>query len=191
MKNFLGTTLAIFLLTSVAWSESFVSGLETGVCRTFEFALGDVNRHEMGNTGPSLNLSYPFLRGFSQNSILSAVGLTLDASILIPIQPRNYIDSWWITDFAFGAYVDLKINDLITLRPKILADTRVNIVESEERNVHGAYIDFGGKAGIDCLFDFFKNGLILKAGGGYMISPEKNRMSGYISMNAGLTYRFE
>ena len=96
-----------------------------------------------------------------------------------------------VLDLALGAYADLKISPLITLRPELSADARLNIVESEERDVHGLSFDFGAKAGLSALFDFFGNGLIFTLGADYVILPEKDNLCQYIAFKAGASYRFE
>ena len=79
---------------------------------------------------------------------------------------------------------------MITIRPELAADIRLNIVSSESRSAKGMYADFGAKAGATVLFDVFKNGVLLKAGAGYTIFPEKDHICHYIYINAGATYRF-
>lgn len=191
LKKFLLAVLAASLFALGAWSESFVSGLEAGVSGTFELAVGEMKKHEIGNVGAVLNVSYPLPLGFSGDSFLSAAGLSLDAGFLLPVGKKDYIDSWWGMDFALGAYVDLKINALITIRPTLVADLRLNMVSSEERNVDGAFMDFGGRVGVTGVFDIFKNGVLLKCGADYAIFPEKDNVCHYIGFNVGMMYRFE
>lgn len=173
-----------------AWADGWYSGLEVGGGTSFELALGDMHEHEVGNLGLTVDAAWPLPLGFPKDGCLSAVGLTAQAGVVIPVGKKNYIDSWWAMDLGLGAYVDLRINQLITIRPELAADMRLNIVSSESRSADGAYLDFGAKAGATVLFDVFKNGVLLKTGAGYSFFPEKDHVCHYIYINAGATYKF-
>ena len=173
-----------------AWADGWYSGLEVGGGTSFELALGDMHEHEVGNLGLSVDAAWPLPLGFPNDGFLSAVGLTAQTGVVIPVGNKNYIDSWWAMDLGLGAYVDLRINQLITIRPELAADMRLNIVSSESRSADGAYLDFGAKAGATVLFDVFKNGVLLKTGAGYSFFPEKDHVCHYIYINAGATYKF-
>lgn len=172
------------------WAEGWYSGLEVGGGVSFELALGDMRDHERGNLNLSLDAAWPLPLGFSKDGFISAVGLTAQTGVVVPVGKKDYIDSWRSMDFGLGAYVDLRISPLITVRPGLAADMRLNIVSSESRCADGAYLDFGVKAGATVLFDAFKNGILLKLGAGYAFFPEKEHICRYICINAGATYKF-
>ena len=182
-------TLAL-ALAGAAWADGGLKGLELGGGARFELAAGAMNEHEVGNIVVSADAAWPLPLGFSQDALLTAVGLAAETGFLFPVGKKDYIDSWWGLDFALGAYVDLRINDLITIRPELLADMRINKVESSGRDVNGAYPDFGAKLGATVIFDVFKNGVLLKAGAGYTIFPEKDNVCHYIGIDVGAAYRF-
>lgn len=172
-----------------SWAGGGLSGLELGGGASFELVLGAMNEHEAGNVGVSVDAAWPLPLGLSQKGPLTAVGLTADAGVLFPVGKKDYIDSWWGIDFGLGAYVDLKISDLITIRPELAADLRLNMVDSETQDVHGLFMDFGGRLGVDAVFDLSK-GLLVKAGAGYSIFPEKDNVCHYIGFDVGAAYRF-
>jgi hypothetical protein len=177
-------------LTGSSIKNQNTRGLELGGGARFELAAGAMKEHEVGNIVVSADAAWPLPLGFSQDGFLTAVGLTAETGFLFPVGKKDYIDSWWGLDFALGAYVDLRINDLITIRPELLADMRINKVESSGRNVNGAYPDFGAKLGATVIFDVFKNGVLIKAGAGYTIFPEKDNVCHYIGIDVGAAYRF-
>ncbi|MBR7080072.1 MAG: hypothetical protein IKI40_06095 [Treponema sp.] len=179
-----------FCFAGNAWADGWYSGLEVGGGASFEIAVGDMHEHEVGSLGLNVDAAWPLPLGFPKDGFLSAVGLTAQTGVVIPVGKKGYIDSWWGIDLDIGAYVDLRINQLITVRPELAADMRLNIVSSESRSADGAYVDFGAKAGATVLFDVFKNGVLLKTGAGYSFFPEKDHVCHYIHINAGATYKF-
>ena len=188
------SVLALFLTvlcTSSVWAEGWTKGLEIGGGARFELAMGDMKELESGNLGFTIDATMPLPLGLSDAGILSAVGLTAQTGVLFPIGKKSYIDSWWALDFDIGAYIDLKLSGLVTLRPVAAFDIRLNSVKSEEKNVSGMFADYGARLGATVLFDAFKNGILIKAGADYVLLPEKDNICHYLSFNLGTTYRFE
>ena len=186
--------LALFLTVlcaSSVWAEGWTKGLEIGGGACFELAKGDMREHESGNLGFTLEAEMPLPLGLSDDGILSAVGLSAQTGVLFPIGKKSYIDSWWALDFDIGAYIDLKLSELVTLRPGAAFDIRLNSVKSDEKNVNGMFADYGARLGATVLFDAFKNGILIKAGADYVLLPEKDNICHYLSFNLGTTYRFE
>lgn len=173
-----------------AGAEGWYSGLELGAEAQFEFAVGDMNKHEFGDLALNVDAAWPLPLGFSKDAFFNAIGFTAQTGVFFPIGKKDYIDSWWGMDFSLGAYVDLRINELITIRPELAADLRLNMVKSESRSADGTYTDLGARLGATVLFDVFKNGLILKTGADYAIFPEKENVCHYIGINLGAAYRF-
>ncbi|MBO7638815.1 MAG: outer membrane beta-barrel protein [Treponema sp.] len=190
MKKRIVFTFAILLtFAGSAWADGALSGLEVGGGARFELALGDMKEHESGNLGFNVNAAWPLPLGFPEEGILSNVVLSAEAGVLFPVGKKDYIESWWELDFALGAYVDLRISKTITLRPGISADIRLNNVVSEENDVSGSFVDFGGRLGLNAVFNVSKN-LLVKAGADYTILPEKDNVCHYIGLNLGAGYRF-
>ena len=173
-----------------AWAEGWYSGLELGAEAQFEFAVGDMNEHEFGDLALNVDAAWPLPLGFSKDAFFNAIGFTAQTGVFFPIGKKDYIDSWWGMDFALGAYVDLRISELITIRPELSGDIRMNMVKAETRSANGVYTDFGARLGATVLFDVFKNGLRFKAGLDYSIFPEKDNICHYIGVNIGASYRF-
>ncbi len=173
-----------------AGAEGWYSGLEFGGETQFEFAVGGMNEHELGDFAVNVDAAWPLPLGFSEDAVFNAVGFSTQAGVFFPLGKKDYIDSWWGMDFSLGAYVDLRINELITIRPELAADLRLNMVKSESRSADGTYTDLGARLGATVLFDVFKNGLILKTGADYAIFPEKENVCHYIGINLGAAYRF-
>ena len=191
MKKRIVFTLAILMAFAwSAWADGALSGLELGGGARFELALGDMKEHESGNLGFNMNAAWPLPLGLSQDGLLTAVGLTAETGVLFPLGKKDYIESWWALDFALGGYIDLKLSSLITLRPELSADIRLNRVTSEENDVNGTFVDFGGRLGLCAVFNVSKN-LLVKAGAGYTILPEKDNVCHYIGLNVGAGYRFD
>ena len=188
------SVLALFLTVlcaSSVWAEGWTKGLEIGGGACFELAMGDMREHETGNFGFNVEAAMPLPLGFSGDGTLSAVGLSAQTGVLFPIGKKSYIDSWWALDFVLGAYVDLRLNQMITVRPGAAFDIRLNSVRSEEKNMSGMFADYGARLGATVLFDAFKNGILIKAGADYVLLPEKDNICHYLSFNLGATYRFE
>ncbi|MBR7079599.1 MAG: hypothetical protein IKI40_03660 [Treponema sp.] len=181
-------TLSLVLAGSV-WADGGLKGLELGGGARFELAAGAMKEHETGNLVVALDAAWPLPLGLSQDGLVTAVGLGAQAGVLFPVGKKSYIDSWWGMDFALGAYVDLKINSLITIRPELAADIRLNMVNSDVQDVHGSFMDFGGRFAVNAVFDV-TNGLLVKVGAGYTIFPEKDNVCHYIGFNVGAAYRF-
>ena len=191
MKKRIVFTLAILLtFAGSAWADGWLSGLEVGGGARLELALGDMKEHESGNFGFNVDAAWPLPLGLSQDGLVSAVGISAETGVLFPFGKKDYIESWWALDFALGAYVDLRISKMITLRPGLSADIRLNRVSSEENDVNGTFVDFGGRLGLDAVFNVSKN-LFVKAGAGYTILPEKDNVCHYIGLNLGAGYRFK
>lgn len=149
-----------------------------------------MKEHESGNFGFNVNAAWPLPLGLSQDGLLATVGLTAETGVLFPLGKKDYIESWWSLDFALGGYIDLKLSSLITLRPGLSADIRLNRVTSEENDVDGTFVDFGGRLGLCAVFNVSKN-LLVKAGAGYTVFPEKDNVCHYIGLNLGAGYRFD
>ena len=188
----LGIILSMFMIVfASAWSEGWSKGLELGGGARFELVLGDMKEHETGNLGFNVDAAYPLPLGLPNEGLLSAVGLSAQTGVLFPVGKKSYIDSWWALDFALGAYVDLRINQTITVRPGVAFDIRLNSVKSEEKSVSGMFADYGAKIGADVLLDVLNNGALFKAGMDYLILPEKDSTCHYMAFSLGALYRFE
>ncbi|MBO4320460.1 MAG: hypothetical protein J5857_08320 [Treponema sp.] len=184
------SVLALFLTVLCASSAWSLGGLEIGGGARFELALGDMNEHETGNVGFNVEAAMPLPLRLSGDGLVSAVGLSAQTGVLFPVGKKSYIDSWWALDLALGAYVDLRLNQVITVRPEAAFDIRLNSVKSEEKNVSGMFADYGARIGATVLLDMLKNGVIFKAGADYVLLPEKDSICHYVGMNIGAVYRF-
>ena len=188
------SVLALFLTVlcaSSVWAEGWTKGLEIGGGARFELAMGDMREHESGNVGFNVEAEMPLPLGLSSDGLVTAVGLSAQTGVLFPVGKKSYIDSWWALDFDIGAYIDLKLSGLVTLRPSASFDIRLNSVKSEEKNVSGMFADYGARLGATVLLDVLKNGVLFKAGADYVLLPEKDSICHYLSFNLGATYRFE
>ena len=181
--------MMLVLFAGAAGAETFISGFEMGVSGRFDFALGEISKHEFGNVGVSLEYAWPLPLGLPE-SLLSDIGLCAEAGVLFPVGMASYIDSWWVCDFGLGAYVDLKINPRVIVRPELLADFRLNFIESNFRNLHGPMLDVGVKTGAVLVLDFSESRLLFKAGADYVILPEKNNICHYFAVKTGAAFRF-
>ena len=86
-------TLAL-ALAGAAWADGGLKGLELGGGARFELAAGAMNEHEVGNIVVSADAAWPLPLGFSQDGLLTAVGLAAETGFLFPVGKKDYIDSW-------------------------------------------------------------------------------------------------
>ncbi len=178
-----------FAISICFYGYAMAEGVEIGTSYCFEFAAGDMNEHEVGNVGVSLEFKCPLPLNLS-GRVLSDMGISVEAGFLLPVDKASYVDSWWILDFASGLYFDLMLNKEVSFRPELGVDARLNFVESDERNVHGLNMDFGAKLGFSFVMDLFGIDLLFRSGADYIILPERDNICHYVSLNAGVSYRF-
>jgi hypothetical protein len=181
--------ILICLAAQSAGAESLIKGLELGGSGKFEFALGDLSKHEVGNAGLSVDCAWPLPLGL-HGSVISDIGLNADAGVLMALGKEAYINSWWIFEFGLGAYMDLKINPTIIIRPELMADFRLNLMRSDACDIHDAMLDAGVKTGVVMVTLFGQNGRIT-FGVDYSILPEQSGICHYITVKSGMSYRFD
>ena len=91
----------LYLTAQSAGAESLVTGLELGGSGRFEFALGDLSKHEVGNAGLSVDCAWPLPLGLN-GSVVSDIGLSAGAGVLMALGKEDYINSWWTFEFELA-----------------------------------------------------------------------------------------